>query len=378
MSQIPPTPYSIANGGAAAGVPAAAAPAAVALPTPIVYNLPAPPPSLGRLFLISVGRLLRAFLVFLLILLILSGLIYLAGIQQAGKIEVSQYRDGSPLNAVAILDLDSVIDADAAEFVREATEHILHTPSIKAVVFRVNSPGGGVTESDQIWYEIERIKKAGKPLVASYGSVAASGGVYVSCGSDYIFAEPTTITGSIGVIVQALTFGGLFEKVGVDPVVLVATQSPDKDNANTVYRQWTEEDIAAVRPLLDHSYDVFFQRLWAGRQRVVPDETTLRAVADGSIYTADEAKANGLVDAVGYLDDAIAHAIGTAGLSTDAVVLRLRPFDLGFDLPLGLSWNGSRDRSETGDAMLANDWSAEKIRTAAYELARPKAMYLMP
>ena len=125
------------------------------------------------------------------------------------------WRSGSFTETVAILPIKGVIDAGQSAHVHQAVDAILEDSTVQAVVLRVDSPGGGVTASDQIWHEVGRLQRAGLPVVASYGAVAASGGYYVSCGADHIMAEQTTITGSIGVIAQIMTIEGLLEKVGV-------------------------------------------------------------------------------------------------------------------------------------------------------------------
>ena len=113
-----------------------------------------------------------------------------------------------------------------------------------AVVLRVDSGGGGVTASDQIWHAIERFQERHPdvPVVASFGGVAASGGYYVAAGTDRIFIEPTGFTGSIGVIAQVPTLQDAMQKLGVDWVTVVADGSPNKDNANNLYRDWTDAD----------------------------------------------------------------------------------------------------------------------------------------
>ena len=121
-------------------------------------------------------------------------------------------------------------------------------------------------------------------------------------------AEETSITGSIGVIAQVLTFEGLMDKVGVKPVTLVATGSPEKNVANDMFRTWDDADKAKIRLMLDSAYATFNQRVKAGRGKVITDPTKIDALANGSIYTAKQAKDSGLIDGIGYLDNAIAQA----------------------------------------------------------------------
>ena len=144
------------------------------------------------------------------------------------------HRDGGR-ESLAIIPVRGTIDDQQSNFVRACVDHVLRDRSVKGVVLRVDSPGGGVTASDQIWHQMGRLQEAGLPVVASFGSVAASGGYYVSCGADHIIAEETSVTGSIGVIAQVFTMEQLMEKVGVQPVTLVASGSPEKDVANDIF-----------------------------------------------------------------------------------------------------------------------------------------------
>jgi protease-4 len=278
------------------------------------------------------------------------------------------YRDAGG-RRIAVIPVRGVIDGRRAEFVRLSVQHVLDDPSFDAVVLRVDSPGGGVTASDQIWHHVTRMKDQGLPVVASFGSVAASGGYYVSCDADEIVAERTSITGSIGVIAQILTFQGLMDKVGVEPVTLVASDSPDKEVANNVFREWNERDREQVRELLNAAYDTFYQRVRDGRKNAIADDRRLDQLADGSVFTAEEALEAGLVDTMGYLDDAILSAEKRAGITAgraSVVVLTERPMLFG-QMPLaGLAKQEQRDPLD-----------AETIRTFANELGSLKLMYLM-
>jgi protease-4 len=279
------------------------------------------------------------------------------------------YRDGRA-GRIAILPIFDVIDSDRAEFARMAVDDILNDGGFDAVVLRVDSPGGGVTASDQIWAEVKRLKKAGLPVVASYGSVAASGGYYVSCGADHIMAEVTSITGSIGVIAQVFTMEGLADKVGIEPVTLVATGSPEKDTANDIFRAWDEKDREKVRIMLDAAFATFQQRVRDGRGNAIGSTDRVAAIADGSIYTAEQALAGGLIDGIGYLDDAIAEAERRASLSAGAariIILKQPPAFFAS----GLFTQAPRINRATPPL------DADAIRALANDLGAPRVMYLM-
>lgn len=277
------------------------------------------------------------------------------------------YREGGA-DTVAIIPIEGAIDDRQARYVRSAVEHVLDDRSIKAVVLRVDSPGGGVTASDQIWYEIERLKKRNLPVVASFGALAASGGYYVACGADHIVAEETCVTGSIGVIAQVFTFEGLMDKAGVKPVTLVASGSPEKAVANNPFRDWNERDQEKILAMLDAAYGTFHDRVTDGRQHVIePDR--IDDLANGSIYTAAQAHESGLVDSIGYLDDAIVEAESQANLSAgSATVLRLvEP-----PSPFGGMFSARAEGPAGFDA-----FDADAVRGLVNELSSPRVMYLM-
>jgi protease-4 len=279
-----------------------------------------------------------------------------------------RYREGGTYT-VAIIPVNGVIDQRQAEFVHAAVNHVLDDGDIEAVVLRVDSPGGEVAASDQIWNEMRRLKSEKIPVIASYGGVAASGGYYVSCGANYIMAEETCITGSIGVIAQVMTFEELMGKIGVQPVTLVASGSPEKDVANDLLRTWNEQDKAKVRMILDNAYAIFNHRVRDGRKNAIADESQLNEIANGSIYTAQQAKDNGLIDGIGYLDDAIAQAEQAARLAAGtSTVIMLRN-------PPSLFGSGLFSQATAAQSGLPLD--ASTVRRLMNELSTPRPMYLM-
>jgi len=285
------------------------------------------------------------------------------GDPSGGMVMIETLRSGSA-DRIAILPIEGVIDDRRATFVRHAVDGLLQERRLRAVVLRVDSPGGGVTASDQIWYEVGRLRARNIPVIASFGGVAASGGYYAACASDEIFAERTTITGSIGVIAQVLTIGDMLEKIGVEPVTLVADGSPDKATGNDIMRRWTDEDRAQLGIILNDAYDVFAERVRDGRGNRLTADAHDRAIT-GGIFTGPRAMELGLVDAIGYLDNAVARAEAIAGLAAGrATILRAgeRPMLFG-SIPLA--------RRNTTD-------TAADMRRAAEDLLRPRIMYLMP
>jgi len=180
-------------------------------------------------------------------------------------------------------------------------------PRIKAIVVRVNSPGGAVSPSQDIMREMEKIRKD-KKIVASMGTLAASGGYYVSLGADLIMASPGTATGSIGVIIKLSNVEQLTKKLGLD---FFSLKSGAYKDAGTPFRQMTPEERAYLQRLIDNIYTQFLKDVARARKMTL---AKAKSLADGKVYTGEEAKQLGLVDELGNLPDAIERAGRLAGI----------------------------------------------------------------
>jgi protease-4 len=180
-------------------------------------------------------------------------------------------------------------------------------PSIKAIVVRINSPGGAVGPSQEILREVEKIRTK-KKIVASMGTVAASGGYYIACGANLIMANRGTATGSIGVIMQFANVEGLTKKIGLDFLTLKSGRYKD---VGSPFRAMTPEDKAYLQGLLDNIYQQFLSDV--SRNRKIP-LAKLKTIAEGKVYTGEQAKQLGLVDAFGNLEDAIEKAGRLGGI----------------------------------------------------------------
>jgi protease-4 len=199
---------------------------------------------------------------------------------------------------------------------RERLDAAAQDKHVKAVVLRINSPGGAVTASDIMYQDLLRFRaETGKPVVACMMDIAASGGYYVAMACDRIYAHPTTVTGSIGVIMSLYNASGLCAMLGVksDPI----KSGPNKDIGNPA-RPMTEEERAILQKMISSFYDQFVQVVAKGRPEL--SEERVRALADGRVYTGLEAQKLGLVDEIGYLDDAIQAAINLACIKDARVV----------------------------------------------------------
>lgn len=195
--------------------------------------------------------------------------------------------------------------------VREELEIARDDPEVVALLLRIDSPGGTVIASEVLHDEVRRFKEAtGRPVIAQMMGVAASGGYYVAMAADEVRAYPSTITGSIGVIFMDLNLSGLLEKVGVRDETL--TSGPFKD-AGSPFRPVRPEERAQLRTVIDELYEQFVDVVDRGRPGL--DREAVKALADGRIYSARQAKAHGLVDAIGGLDDAVEAARQAAGVA---------------------------------------------------------------
>jgi protease-4 len=189
----------------------------------------------------------------------------------------------------------------------EKLHHFQEDQQIKAIVLRVNSPGGAVSPSQEIMREVEKVRQH-KKVVASLGTLAASGGYYVACSSDLIMASPGTATGSIGVILKLANVQELVKKLGVEIYSLKAGALKDLGNP---FRPLTDKDRTVLQQLLDNLHQQFIKDV--ARNRKIPLEK-MKELGDGRIFTGEEAKQLGLVDEMGNFEDAVQKAGKLAGI----------------------------------------------------------------
>ncbi len=188
--------------------------------------------------------------------------------------------------------------------------------SVVAVVLEINSPGGGVTASDEMHQSVLDFKEnTGKPVVVSMGDVAASGGYYVSTAADRIVANETTLTGSLGVIFELTNFSEATDKYGIKQVVVKSGKYKDMGNA---FREMTPQEREIIQSIVDESYSQFVDVISEGRH--IP-KGRVREIADGRVYSGSQAKELGLVDSFGGLDEAAATA-GKLARTRDTIVVR--------------------------------------------------------
>ena len=214
---------------------------------------------------------------------------------------------------VAVIDIRGIITRS------DAIIKLIHTyrddPSIKAIVIRIDSPGGSVAPVQEIYSELEKIEK---PIVASMGGSAASGGYYIACAADTIVANPGTLTGSIGVIMQFTRMKGLYDKVGLEHQVIKSGEFKD---TGSPFRALTEQERAVLQTTVDDVYNQFVDTIFAARG----DKLTRAEVvelADGRIFSGKQALESKLLDRLGNLPDAIKIAGELAGIEGKPKVIR--------------------------------------------------------
>jgi protease IV len=244
---------------------------------------------------------------------------------RSGQFHKTVIRDGGSAS-VAHIDLEGIITASPSrggvsmvDDFRELVEAAANDHKVKAIVIRINSPGGEVTASDRLHRIIQEADKK-KPVVAYLDTIAASGGYYAACGSRRIIAHPTTFTGSIGVIMQSVKYGELFEKVGVSMETYKSGAMKDLLSGT---RMTSPEEIALVNELVQETYTRFLGVVSASRGKSI-DELRASPLTDGRIFSGSQALTAGMVDQNGFIDDAYDQAMQLAGVS-GATIIRYTP-----------------------------------------------------
>lgn len=187
---------------------------------------------------------------------------------------------------------------------------------VKAVVFRVNSPGGSADASEQIWHAVRTLQAKGLPVVVSMGDYAASGGYYISCSADYIYAEPTTLTGSIGIFGTVPNASKLMDKIGLD-VDGVSTNKHAALTTNAIYKGMNKQEMALMQTMVERGYDLFTKRCADGRGM---SQDAIKKIGEGRVWLGKDALEIGLVDELGNINNAIAKAAELAKMGEYAIV----------------------------------------------------------
>jgi protease-4 len=228
-------------------------------------------------------------------------------------------RDGggdlTPRDKLALVRIEGVI-TESEDIVRQIKKY-REDSSIKGIVLRIDSPGGSVGPSQEIYKEVLKTTE-GKKVVASMGGLAASGGYYIACAANKVFANPGTITGSIGVIMAFSNFEELMKKLGLKTTVIKSGKFKD---AGSPVRELTEEERKILQNVSDDIHEQFIEAVAKGRNLKIE---SVKELADGRIFSGRQAKESGLIDEIGTLEDAISYATKLAGIKDKAKVVQER------------------------------------------------------
>lgn len=250
---------------------------------------------------------------------------------------------------------DGIVDTEVLKTIKKMHKE----DNLKAVVLRVNSPGGSADASEQIHHAVQTLQAKGLPVVVSMGDYAASGGYYISCEADYIYAEPNTLTGSIGIFGTIPNVRKLREKIGLD-MDGVTTNRHSAMEVNMVYHGMSPEEHNLMQAMIERGYDLFTRRCAEGRKMT---QDSIKAIGEGRVWLGQDALKIGLVDALGNMDDAIKKAAELA--ATDEYQLVYYP--------------EKKDPMEELLKMFDNTTDEEKLILRIKEFAsQPRIMALMP
>ena len=248
-----------------------------------------------------------------------------------GKLAQVKRPESKAKDKVAVLYLEGTItdesgDGIVGKEVVKTLKKIRKDDDVKALVLRVNSPGGSADASEQIWHAIQNVKADSIPVVVSMGDYAASGGYYISCGADYIYAQPTTLTGSIGIFGTVPNVSKIRNKVGLD-IDGVTTNRNSALQSNMLYKGMSKEEHDLMQTMVERGYELFTSRCAAGRD---VEQDYIKSIGEGRVWLGNKGVEIGIVDELGNIDDAINKAVELAGLENYKLVYypeKQDPFD---------------------------------------------------
>ncbi len=282
---------------------------------PGFFPPPKPPRGVGRaLFTTFITTVFGISLMANIYLLILTGVMGDHGSKNSTLVQ------GDPKQEVAVVPVvNSLITQKDADSLDELLKEVEKNENVKALVIRIDTPGGEVAPSDEMYHRIGQYKAAHPniPVVISMGGMATSGGYYTACAGDYLFAEPTTLTGNIGVLMESLNFSRLIDKWGIDDTTLHSTGA-DFKTSGSMFRPQSPEDKAYLTGILDSVADQFHAAVKTGRAGKL--KGSLTDIFNAQAYPAQAALKLGLVDEIGYEQDACDYAAKKAGLTNKTVV----------------------------------------------------------
>jgi protease-4 len=340
------------------------------MPPPPAFYPPPPPPQRGGsfargIFMTLATSIFGLSLALNVYLLLASGLLH-GGSDSA---RTSVVLNGDAKQQIAVVPINGVLIDASSERFDKVLNQIETDANVKALVIEINSPGGTVTASDEMYARILKFKETKHvPVVVTMGSLAASGGYYISCAGDHIFAQRTTITGSIGVMREGLNFSRLAEKWGIEDTSQHATGA-DYKLVGSSLRPESEADRAYWLGLLDDAFGTFKEVVTKGRSTKL--KAPMSDVANGKVFTASQALQMGLIDQIGYPTDAYNTAASLAGLSSKHVV-RYEPNE-----PLLAALFGAESKTPAAPPTVnLNGVNINFDKSMLDELMTPRLMYL--
>jgi protease-4 len=261
--------------------------------------------------------------------LVFAGLSFLilANIIKSGT--SGEYYSRGSGDKIGIVELNDVIIT--SDRVVQDIKKFREDKSIKAIILRINSPGGGVAASQEMYDEVKKTRESGKIIVVSMGSIAASGGYYVACGSNLSVANPGTLTGSIGVIAEFITIKDLADKLGIKENVIKSGKLKDSGNP---FRDMNDSDRAYFQDVVNNSFGQFLDVV--AKERKI-NKDTLMKYANGRVFTGLQAQKIGLVDSIGSFEDAIRITARMAGIEGEPSLVREHKRFSVFEKLLGVS-----------------------------------------
>lgn len=261
------------------------------------------------------GRLFWGIMISLIVIAVLFAgvsFIFLANVLSGSGRYDEQTGKGN--GKIAVVDLDFTILS--SESIVRQFKKFGEDKSIKAILLKVNTPGGGVAASQEMYEAIKKTRDSGKPVVVSISSLGASGGYYAACGGSLIIANPGSLVGSIGVIINLMNFRELAEKIGISENIIKSGELKDAGNP---FRELNEMDREYFQNLVDDSYDQFLDVVSSARKI---EKEKLREYANGRVFTGRQAKEIGLVDSLGTFEDAVRITGEIAGIEGEPVIVR--------------------------------------------------------
>lgn len=263
------------------------------------------------------GRWFWGILISLLILaIIFSGISFLFMAKIVSDNDRYYETTGKGNGKIAVVDLDFTIYS--SEPIVRQFKKFGEDKSIKAIVLKVNTPGGGVAASQEMYEAIKKVRDSGKPVIVSISSLGASGGYYASCGASIIVADPGSLVGSIGVIMNLMNFKELAQKLGINQNIIKSGELKDAGNP---FRELNEADREYFQEIVNDSYQQFLEVVSVSRKI---EKEKLKEYANGRVFTGRQAKEIGLVDSLGTFEDAVRIAGRMGGIEGEPVIVRER------------------------------------------------------